>query len=124
VRALQGAAAGLKASGFTPLYNTAYAAFKSLQANWTPNATNAVVLMTDGKNDFNTGMTLPDLLAKLTSEQKADQPVQIISFAMGPEADADALQQISKATGGRTFIARDPAGAVKTLVLAFAGRLS
>jgi hypothetical protein len=33
------------------------------------------------------------------------------------------LQQISQATGGRTFVAKDPASAIQTLVLAFAGRL-
>jgi Ca-activated chloride channel family protein len=124
VRALQGSVAALKASGFTPLYNTAYAAFKQIQSTWTPNATNAVLLITDGKNDFDTGMALPDLLNRLTTEQQAEKPVQIISIAVGPEADADALQQMSKATGGRTFVARDPASAVQTLVLAFAGRLS
>jgi hypothetical protein len=43
---------------------------------------------------------------------------------VGPEADANALRQISQATGGRTFVARDPNQAVQTLVLAFAGRLA
>ena len=41
---------------------------------------------------------------------------------MGPEADAEALQEISRVTGGRTFVVRDADTAVQTLVLAFAGR--
>jgi Ca-activated chloride channel homolog len=42
---------------------------------------------------------------------------------VGPDADAEALRQISDATGGRTFVVRDPATAIQTLILAFTGRL-
>ena len=67
---------------------------------------------------------MSQLLSPLTSEQQADRPIQVINIAVGPEADAGALQQISQATGGRTFLAKEPAAAVHTLLLAFAGRLS
>jgi hypothetical protein len=78
-----------------------------------------------GTNDLaGGGLTLSQLLSKLASEQQADRPIQVISIGVGPEADAGALQQISQATGGRTFVAKDPAAAAQTLVLAFAGRLS
>jgi Ca-activated chloride channel homolog len=125
-QAMLGAVAGLKSSGDTPLYDTVYAAFKEMQKHWQANSTNAVLLITDGANDLpgGGGLTLAQLLARLTGEQQADRPVQVISIAVGPEADAGALQQISQATGGRTFVAKDPAAAVQTLVLAFAGRLS
>lgn len=121
-----GELAGLKPGGDTPLYDTIYAAFKEMQKHWQANSTNAVLLITDGANDLpgGGGLTLTQLLAKLASEQQADRPVQVISIAVGPEADAAALQQISQATGGRTFVEKDPAAAVQTLVLAFAGRLS
>ncbi len=97
-----------------------------MQKHWQANSTNAVLLITDGANDLpgGGGMTLSQLLARLTAEQQPDRPVQVISIAVGPEADAGALQQISQVTGGRTFVAKDPAAAVQTLVLAFAGRLS
>ncbi len=122
-QALQAKVAGLQANGFTPLYDTIYAAFHAMQAHWQPNSTNAVLLITDGSNELPGGLSLGDLIGKLTKEEKADQPVQVISIAVGPEADAGALQQISNATGGRTFVAKDPAAAVQTLVLAFSGRL-
>jgi Ca-activated chloride channel family protein len=125
-QAMLAAVAGLHANSDTPLYDTIYAGFKEMQKYWQPNSTNAVLMITDGTNDLpeGGGLTLSQLLSRLTSEQQADRPVQVISIAVGPEADAGALQQISQATGGRTFLAKDPAAAVQTLVLAFAGRLS
>jgi Mg-chelatase subunit ChlD len=125
-QAMLSALAGLKPGGDTPLYDTIYAGFKEMQKHWQANSTNAVLLITDGANDLpgGGGLTLSQLLARLTAEQQPDRPVQVISIAVGPEADAAALQQISQATGGRTFVEKDPAAAVQTLVLAFAGRLS
>jgi Ca-activated chloride channel family protein len=122
-RALTAATAALQAGGFTPLYDTIYAAWHDMQGRWQPNGTNAVLLITDGANEFPGGLNLNQLLDKLTKEGRSDKPVPVISIAVGPEADAAALQQISQATGGRTFVAKDPAGAAQTLVLAFAGRL-
>jgi Ca-activated chloride channel family protein len=124
VKALVGAVSSLQAGGDTALYDTAYAAWKAAQARWLPNATNAVLLITDGKNDNpKGGMTLEQVVQRLTQEAQPDKPTNIIGIAVGPEADANALQQLSQATGGRTFVARDAATAVQTLVLAFAGRV-
>ncbi len=123
-QALIGAVNRLTANGFTPLYDTIYAAFHEAQKHWKPNSTNAVLVITDGANELNgAGLSLTDLLAKLGREQRADIPVQVISIAVGPQADAGTLQQISQVTGGRTFVAKDPAQAIQTLILAFAGRL-
>jgi Ca-activated chloride channel homolog len=123
-KALYGAVTGLRANGFTPLYDTAYAAFHEMQKQWQPNATNVVLLVTDGANELDGGLDLPGLVDRLRHEQRADRPVQIISIAVGSEADANALQQISAATGGHILLARDPTKAVQQLVLAFAGRLA
>ncbi len=123
LQALMGAVQSLKASGGTALYDTAYAAWKLMQSQWQPNATNAVLLITDGKNEADVGLTREQLAAKLTKEAQPDKPTAIIGIAVGPEADAEALQEMSRLTAGRTFVARDAASAVQTLVLAFAGRL-
>jgi Ca-activated chloride channel homolog len=123
-QALAGAVQGLRAAGGTALYDTAYAAFRAMKDKWEPNDTNAVLLITDGKNEIDGGLSLQQLLSRLAEEVRPDQPIPIISIAVGPEADANALRQISQATGGRTFVARDPNQAVQTLVLAFAGRLA
>jgi Ca-activated chloride channel family protein len=121
--ALAQAVPRMRADGATPLYNTVYAAFHHMQQRWQPNSTNAVLLITDGKNELQGGLSLATLVGNLAREQRRDKPVQIVSIAVGPEADAEALRQISKATGGRTFVARDPATAIQTLILAFTGRL-
>jgi Ca-activated chloride channel family protein len=122
-QALAAAAAQLTAGGFTPLYDTVYAAFREMQNRWQPNSTNAVLLITDGANEYPGGLDLGGLLDRLKNEGRPDQPVPVIAIAVGPEADAAALQQISQATGGRTFVEKDPAKAAETLVLAFSGRL-
>jgi Ca-activated chloride channel family protein len=123
LQALMGAVQSVKAGGNTALYDTAYAAFHLMQSQWQPNSTNAVLLITDGKNESDTGLTRQDLAARLAKEARPDQPTAIIGIAVGPEADADALSEMSRLTGGRTFVVRDAMTAVQTLVLAFAGRL-
>jgi Ca-activated chloride channel family protein len=122
-KALLDATNKLDAAGFTPLYDTVYAAFHDMQARWQPNGTNAVLVITDGANEYQHGLDLPQLLDRLTREGHPDKPVPVIGIAVGPDADAAALQQVSQVTGGRTFVAKDPASAAQTLVLAFAGRL-
>jgi Ca-activated chloride channel homolog len=125
LQAMIGSLDGLRASGDTPLYDTIYAAFREMQKHWQPGATNAVLVITDGTNDLSgNGLSLTGLLARLAAEQRADRPVQVTSIAVGPEADAGALQQIAQATGGRAVVAKDPAAAAQTMVLAFAGRLT
>lgn len=121
--ALVGAAQRLTAGGNTALYDTAYAAFHMMQSQWQPDTSNTVLLITDGKNELSTGLTREELAAKLAKEVLPDKPTVIVGIAVGPEADADALSEMSRLTGGRTFVVRDAATAIQTLVLAFSGRL-
>jgi hypothetical protein len=83
-----------------------------------------LVVITDGKNEDANGIGLDELLTKLKAANRPDHPLYVIGIAVGPEADAAALDQIAKATGGRTFVARDEVSAIQQIVLAFAGRLS
>jgi Ca-activated chloride channel family protein len=122
-RALPAAVATLQPSGFTPLYDTAYAAFHEMQRHWQPDSSNAVLLITDGVNELNGGLSLAQLLDRLRREQRADQPVQIVTITLGTQADADALQRVAQVSGGRTYVVRDVASAIQTLILAFTGRL-
>jgi Ca-activated chloride channel homolog len=122
-QALAQAVSQLRAEGGTPLYDSTYAAFQYMQEQWTAGSTNSVLLITDGFNQVAGGLTIQELVKRLKSEQKPDQPVQIVSIGIGKEADAAALNQISTATGGRTFLATDAQTAIQTLILAFTGRL-
>lgn len=113
----------LRAAGGTSLYDTVYAGYLRMQQAWRPNAQNVLVVMTDGKNEDDDGLTLPELIRRLRAAARPDRPLPVIGIAVGPRADAGALQEISRVTGGRTVVARDEVAAVQQIVLAFAGRV-
>lgn len=123
-QAMAGAIQGLQPNKDTGLYDTVLAGYQRMLAAWQPNSQNVFVVMTDGKNEDDDGIGLQQLLDQLRQVARADRPLPIIALAVGPEADAAALQQICAVTGGRTFIARDESTAIQQIVLAFAGRIS
>jgi len=123
-QAIAGAVQQLRASGGTGLYDTIAAAYDRMQKAWKPNAQNMVVVMTDGRNEDDSGLSLDQLLNKLKTSARADRPLPILAIAVGPKADASALEQVTKVTGGRTFVERDDVSAIQQIILAFAGRVS
>lgn len=123
-QAVAGAVQGLRASGGTGLYDTIGAAYDRMQKAWKPNAQNMVVVMTDGRNEDEVGLSLQQLLDKLKASARPDRPLPILAIAVGPKADATALEQITKVTGGRTFVERNDVSAIQQIILAFAGRVS
>ena len=106
-QAMVAAVQGLTAHGGTGLYDTVHDAYLKVQASWRPEAENFVMVITDGRNEFDDGMTRPELVAKLQQANRPDKPTPVLAIAVGTEADSDALQEISQITGGRTFIGRD-----------------
>jgi Ca-activated chloride channel homolog len=123
-QAIAGAVQRLRATGGTGLYDTVLAAYLRMQKAWRPNAQNVLVVMTDGRNEDDEGLSLGQLTGKLRKAVRRDRPLPVIGIAVGPKADADALGTISKVTGGRTFVSRDDVGAIQQIVLAFSGRIS
>lgn len=95
-------------SGDTGLYDTALAAVRAMQANYEPGRVNSVLLLTDGRNDDPGSIGLPELLTTLAAEQDPQRPVPVIALAFGPQSDVTALDQITAATGGATYVALDP----------------
>ena len=86
------------------------------------NYVNSVVIMTDGKNDDpGGGLDLNQLLARIKATSKGDRPVRVITIGMG-EADPRALQAISRATGGTSYIANTPADIQRVFVQALLAR--
>jgi Ca-activated chloride channel family protein len=118
---MAGAIRGLQAKGNTGLYNTTVAAYKAAVEQWEAGRLNLVVLMTDGQDDNVNGIKRADLIQQLKQTARPDRPVQIVTIAYGAEADVSALQEISRATGGRTFLARNPADVEKVFLAALFG---
>ncbi|MCP2164670.1 substrate-binding domain-containing protein [Goodfellowiella coeruleoviolacea] len=94
--------------GGTALYDTALAASRAARQGYDPSKANAVVLITDGRDEDPQGISLADLLNTLRSEAAQAQPVPFITIGLGPDADMDALNQIATATGGKAYQARQP----------------
>ncbi len=108
--------------GDTGLYDTTAAAYQKMVAEYDPTHVNSVVIMTDGKNDDpGGGLDLRQLLARIKATSKGDRPVRVITIGMG-EADPRALQAISRATGGTSYIANTPADIQRVFVQALLAR--
>jgi Ca-activated chloride channel family protein len=98
--------AGLRVdpNGNTALYDTTLAAVRSVRKGWDPNRVNSVVLLTDGRNEDNEGISLTHLLSTLRRENDPARPIPVITIAFGPDSDRAALAAISQATGGSTYV--------------------
>ena len=108
-------------NGDTGLYDTTLAAYEYVKQHYAPDRLNLVVLLTDGRNDDpGGGLSLDQLLQQLRAGQNDDRKVHILSFAYGKDADVNALDQISKATGGAVFPAPNPADIERLFVTALA----
>jgi Ca-activated chloride channel family protein len=98
-----------KKDGKTGLYDTALAAYRVMQDNWSPARLNTVVIMTDGDNVDDDGLSLPALLTELGKAKDPARPVDIVVIGIGPDINQDPLRQIVASTGGGVFTAPDPA---------------
>ncbi|MFI5843787.1 protein kinase [Catenuloplanes sp. NPDC051500] len=86
--------AGLRAGGGTALFDTIDAAVAQIRSTWDPNAINAVVVLSDGKDEDSRRIdTVEKLVPKILSE---DEPVRVFTIAYGKQAVTD---EASRATG-------------------------
>lgn len=93
----------------TGLYDTVLAAYRQVQETYEPGYVNSVVLLTDGVNEDDDSISLDELLAELQSLIDPGRPIPVITVGMGPGADEEVLRLIAAQTGGRSYLARDPA---------------
>jgi Ca-activated chloride channel family protein len=93
----------------TPLYTTSAASYEFMKSGFDPARINAVVLLTDGRNedDFN---DLNGTLARLRagSEGQSSQPVRLFTIAYGQDADKATLKRLAEATNAASYDASDP----------------
>ena len=92
---------GLVAEGNTALLDAVDIAYTRLQGLSDRERINAIVVMTDGKEN-NSHISLRRLRDKLRRGNETGVPVVVFCIAYGSDADMDTLETIAEATGGQT----------------------
>ncbi len=92
-----------KIGGGTPLYDAIAAAYRAASRNYSYGRLNAVIVVTDGRNEDAESISLPTLLDGLKVQYDGVQPVRLIAIAYGPGVDTATLRRITEVTGGRTY---------------------
>jgi Ca-activated chloride channel family protein len=105
---------GLVAGGGTALYATTRSAVRAVQDSFVRDKINAVVLLTDGKNEYPADNNLGSLVTDISSED-SQTSVRVFPIAYGAKADLGVLQQIAQASRAAAYDASDPATIDKVL---------
>ncbi|MGL5909118.1 MAG: VWA domain-containing protein, partial [Phycicoccus sp.] len=99
---LVAATASLRPSGDTALYNSLAAAYQTVASRYRDDRINAVVILTDGKNETSGGVSLDQLIAQI-QRTYAERPVHIVAIGYGPDADNATLARIATTTKGAAY---------------------
>jgi Ca-activated chloride channel family protein len=105
----------LQPQGGTALYATTRAAVEQVEKSFDRNRINAVVLLTDGKNEYPPDNNLQQLIGDLGGEE-TDTSVRVFPIAYGDAADLGVLREIAKASRAAAYDATDPATIERVLV--------
>jgi Ca-activated chloride channel family protein len=106
--------AGLVPVQGTPLYDVAAASYTEMVDDYDPAKINAVVLLTDGRNDDGNrnddGAQLQGLVDELTvgAEGARTTPVRVFTIGYGKDADLGVLRQIAQASNAAAYDASNP----------------
>lgn len=92
----------------TPLYAATRAAAQQMTATLDPNAINAVVVLTDGKNEYPQDTDLAGLVHDLGAGT-SEGGLRVFSIAYGNGADLTTLRKISQASNAAAYDATDAA---------------
>lgn len=98
---LRSTIANLNAGGDTALLDAIDLAYERLQGLQDSERINAIVVMTDGKEN-NSRIRLKELTSKLRRGSQSGLPIAVFCVAYGGDADMDTLEEISTAAGGQT----------------------
>ncbi|MBT8224351.1 MAG: VWA domain-containing protein [Dactylosporangium sp.] len=104
--------AALAPGGGTALYATTRAAQQRQLAALDESRINAIVLLTDGRNEYPKDNDLEGLVRDLDASQ-LERSIRVFTIAYGEGADLDALERISTASRAAAYDARDPASIEK-----------
>ena len=92
----------------TPLYASIKGALKQLEAGYERDKINALVVLTDGVNEYPPDDDL-DGLVRLLRDQSVESPLRVFAIAYSTGADLDTLKQISEASQAAAYDATNPA---------------
>ena len=98
----------LVADGGTALYATTRAATRQVQRDFDTARINAVVLLTDGKNEYPADNNVDRLVTDLGGEE-TETSVRVFPIAYGDAADLTVLRRIAAASRAAAYDASDPA---------------
>jgi hypothetical protein len=91
-------------TGDTPLFQVVLDAYEEAQDTYAFGRLNAVVVVTDGKNDHPSGtLTEDETLDQLRLLYDGMRPVRILALGYGPETDLAGLTRLADVTGGRAY---------------------
>ncbi|WP_202461304.1 substrate-binding and VWA domain-containing protein [Streptomyces sp. SID8374] len=107
---LSAAFAGLQPvpGGATGLYDTLLASYKEARSTYVKGKFNALVILTDGSNQDDDGISRSALIAELKELADPERPVPVIAIAVGPDADREEVAEIARVTGGDGYEVSDP----------------
>jgi Ca-activated chloride channel family protein len=94
-------------SGGTPLYAVTRKASEAVRAGAKPGTINAIVVMTDGKNEYQDDSDLDGLVRQLADESYEDG-VRVFTIVYGQDADLTTVKRISEASRAAAYDATDP----------------
>jgi Ca-activated chloride channel family protein len=108
---LESEIANLKPTQGTPLYTVTEDSYTAMLDEFDATRINAIVLLSDGRNEDDRNTDLNGLLDGLrgSSEGESLTPVRIFPIAYGADADEATLKRIAEATNAASYSAVDPA---------------
>jgi Mg-chelatase subunit ChlD len=97
-------------SGGTALYDATLAAVRAMRESYDPASTNAVVVFTDGANEYPDGITLRQFRQAVQADARAnpDRPIVLVLIGIGPAADMPSLRAMAAPVNGRAYKADNP----------------
>jgi Ca-activated chloride channel family protein len=94
-------------AGGTPLYAVTRKASEEVGKTARADTINAIVVMTDGRNENPDDTDLDGLIRQL-SDQAPEGGIRVFTIAYGQDADLDTLKRISEAAQAAAYDATDP----------------
>ncbi|MDN5794270.1 MAG: substrate-binding and VWA domain-containing protein [Intrasporangium sp.] len=101
--------------GGTGLYDTIWAAYRRVQQGYDPTRVNAVVVLTDGKNEDPKGISLRQLKDNIVRAADPKRPVAVMTIGIGLDVDATSLTDISRMTNSNFYSAPKPQDMTRVL---------